>query len=359
MAGERSRRDFLRGRPAPDPDAHDGTHSAQESYAVHISRKAMACEFEIVLNAGQYESGTEVALDALELVEQLEAQLSYFRPDSQVSHINRTAADEPVPVEPGLFSLLVTAAEIFRESDGAFDLTAAPLWKAWGFARRSGRIPAETEIDQALRTVGGDLVQLDPDDRTVRFLKPGVEINLGSIGKGYALDRVAQLLETAEIRDYLVQGGQSSVRARGNRLSGGRPDGWLVGLGHPLHPGNRLGYLRVRDRSVGTSGSASQFFRHKGRRYSHILDPRTGRPAEGVLSATVLADDATRADALATAFFVMGREPTLDYCRAHPELAVVLILAAPGSPGFEIVMSGLPDEDFVDSLPGEDPAPPL
>ena len=367
MPSKRSRRDFLRGHSAADAvneaagrefSGGDGSgerhSSSQNGYAVHISRKAMACEFEIVLNAGQYESGTEIALDALDLVERLESQLSFFRTDSEISEVNRSAAEEPVRVEKQLFSLLTMAAAICRETGGAFDLTATPLWKAWGFARGEGRVPGEDEIAEALKTVGGSLVELDADHETVRFLKPGVELNLGSIGKGYALDRVAEILHAAGVNDYLIQGGQSSVTAKGMRLSGTNPDGWLVGLGHPLHPGSRLGYVRLRDRALATSGSASQFFRHKGRRYSHIIDPRTGQPAEGILSATVLAAEAARADALATGFFVIGREKTLEYCREHPELGVILIGATTGSPGFKVEMLGLPDEDFLPSLDDED-----
>lgn len=360
MAGKRSRRDFLRGASAADAvgdavdrmlpgvDDSNGTGMpSQGCYAVHVSRKAMACEFEVVLNAGQYDSGTEIALDALDLVDRLETQLSYFRPDSEISDINRSAAEEPVCVEERLLALLSMAAEIHAETDGAFDLTATPLWKIWGFARGEGRLPSKEEVDAALKTVGGSLVELDTDRQTVRFLKPGVELNLGSIGKGYALDRVAELLDEAKINDYLIQGGQSSVTAKGTRLSGVAPDGWPVGLGHPLRPGTRLGYVRLRNRSLGTSGSASQFFRHKGRRYSHIVDPRTGQPAEGVLSATVLAPDAARADALATSFFVLGREKTVEYCQRHSELAAILICEASGSPGFEIQRIGVPDEDFL------------
>lgn len=360
MASQRSRREFLRGVSAGDAardaaghllsDAGKGTEepgSRQDVYAVHVGRKAMACEFEVVLNAGQYHSGMEVALDALDLVEQLEAQLSYFRRDSEISQINRFAAQEPVVVEQRLFTLLARAAEIYQETDGAFDLTATPLWKAWGFARGEGRLPSEEEIDEALTTVGGSLVELNAGNRTLRFLKPGVELNLGSIGKGYALDRVAEMLDAAEIHDYLIQGGQSSVAAKGSRLSGTDPDGWLVGLGDPLRPGTRFGYVRLRDRALGTSGSASQFFRHKGRRYSHIIDPRTGRPAESVLSATVLAPDAALADALATSFFVMGREKAADYCASHPELGAILICPAPGSPGFEVHAIGVPNSDFL------------
>ena len=360
MARKRSRREFLRGVSAADavgeavdrvlPEAEPSglqLGPPQESYAVHISRKAMASEFEVVLNSGQYDSGTEVALDALDLVEELESQLSYFRPESEISEINRTAAHEPVPVEPRLFSLLRTADTISRETDGAFDLTATPLWKAWGFARGEGRLPNNEDLDQALALVGGSFVELDANKQMVYFQKPGLELNLGSIGKGYALDRVAELLDATEIDHYLIQGGQSSVTAKGTRLSGDNPDGWLVGLGHPLRPGTRLGYVRVRDRALGTSGSASQFFRHKGRRYSHIIDPRTGQPAESLLSATVLAPEAARADALATSFFVMGPEKSINYCRNHPDLAAILISPTSSSPGYEIHKIGIPDEDFL------------
>ena len=360
MARKRSRREFLRGTSAADAvgDAVDRVLPAPEHslrmptpprdcYAVHVSRKAMACEFEVVLNSGQYDTGTETALDALDLVEQLESELSYFRPDSEIGQINRSAFDEPVHVQERLFSLLQTADAIYRDTDGAFDLTATPLWKTWGFARGEGRLPSKEEIALSLETVGGSLVELDSAHRTARFLKAGVELNLGSIGKGYALDRVAELLDVGEIKDYLIQGGQSSVTAKGTRLSGSDPDGWLVGLGHPLRPGTRLGYVRLRDSALGTSGSASQFFRHKGRRYSHIVDPRTGHPAEGVLSATVLAPDAATADALATSFFVMGPEKAADYCQSHPELAAILICPASASPGFEIQKIRIPDEDFL------------
>jgi FAD:protein FMN transferase len=359
MPRRSSRRDFLQGRAAGDalgdaiggilPDAEepsDARMPGRTSYAVHVSRKAMACEFEVVLNAGQYDDGTETALDALDLVDTLESQLSYFHPESEVSHINRTAAEQSVEIETRLFSLLQMAQRISDETDGAFDLTATPLWQAWGFARGQGRIPGDQEIQQALETVGGSLVELNAEARTIRFLKSGVELNLGSIGKGYALDRVAELLDTAGIGDYLIQGGQSSVLARGVRLHGQTPDGWIVGLGHPLRPGTRLGHVRLRSQALGTSGSASQFFRHQGRRYSHIVDPRTGRSSEGVLSATVLAPEAATADALATAFFVLGLEKAREYCERQTDLAAIVICPIARAPGFEIHQIGLPDDQF-------------
>ena len=281
----------------------------------------MACEFEIVLNSGQYDSGTEIALDALDLVEKLESQLSYFRSDSEISEINRSAAEEPVPVEERLFSLLQAADMIYRETDGAFDLTATPLWHVWGFARGEGRLPSNEEIAQAIETVGGSQVDLDTGNRSVRFRKPGVELNLGSIGKGYALDRVAELLDAGQNQRLPDSGRPEQCDGQGahdsaatNRTAGS--SGWAIRSAQ--EPGSAtsafaIALLRPPDRP-------SQFFRHKGRRYSHIVDPRTGQPAEGVLSATVLAPGAAQADALATSFFVMGPKKAFDYCQNHPEL---------------------------------------
>ncbi|MDD4268977.1 MAG: FAD:protein FMN transferase [Pirellulales bacterium] len=356
MTRPSTRRDFLRGLSAAEAlgealeqDLPESRPGAKSAYAVHISRRAMACEFEIVLNAGQYGGGTETALDALDLVESLEAQLSYFRPESELARVNRQAGEQPVAVDRRLFELLECAQEVYRQTQGAFDPTATPLWKVWGFARRQGRLPDAEELAEARRNTGGSMVALDAERQTVRFSQSGVELSLGSIGKGYALDRAAELLDRAGIDDYLLQGGQSSVLARGARLmaaESAEAGGWTVGLGNPLRPGKRLGEVRLRNRALGTSGSAAQFFRHQGRRYSHLLDPRTGWPAEGLLSATVLAPRAATADALATALFVMGCEQALEFCGERPGLAAILVCPAATGPGIEIATAGLADDEF-------------
>jgi thiamine biosynthesis lipoprotein len=154
-----------------------------------------------------------------------------------------------------------------------------------------------------------------------------MELNLGSVGKGYALDRCAEILEAAGVVDFLIHGGQSSILARGGRHASGDPREWCIALRHPLRADRRLAELKMRHCGLGTSGSGQQFFYHRGRRYGHVLDPRSGVPAEGVLSATVLAPDAAEADALATAFFVLGVDATQAYCETRPELAVVFVLA--------------------------------
>lgn len=347
---------------------------------VHVSRRAMASEFEVCFPAERFPDGTRAALESLDAVEAIEAQLSFFRAESLVSQINASAAAGPVAVEPWLFELLQTAANLFEATGGAYDITSTPLWEAWGFARRAGRVPSDVELDEARSRVGGHLVELDPARQTVRFRRPGVRINLGSIGKGYALDRCAERLLSCGVTDFLLHGGQSSVLARGgialaephesalrsqglgtsvpSRTPSGTPSStanepppsralpaWEVGVSSPQNVGQRLAVLRLRDRALGTSSAQFQSFRHEGRRYGHILDPRSGRPAEGVLSVTVAAPTAALADALSTAFYVLGPDPSLAYCRKHPELGLLMLCPSPRSESPDILTEGLtPDE---------------
>ena len=152
----------------------------------------MAGEFEICLPVAIAGEATAAALEALDLVQSLERQLSFFRPDSDISEINRDAADAAVEVEPRLFALLQGAMQLWRDSGGAYDLTATPLWEAWGFARRAGAIPSPEQLAEARTLVGGQWVELDEARKTIRFLRRGVRLNLGSIGKGYAVDRAVE-----------------------------------------------------------------------------------------------------------------------------------------------------------------------
>jgi FAD:protein FMN transferase len=309
---------------------------------IHVSRKAMACEFEVRFPADRHASGTELALEALDLVDSLEEQLSFFRPTSEISRINLLAAEEPVVVEPRLFDLLSLALTISRETGGAYDITATPLWEAWGFARREGEVPSDDELHEARSLVGADLVELDATQRTIHFRKPGVRLNLGSIGKGYALDACSEQLSRAGMADFLLHGGQSSVLARG--LQTKQP--WEIGIRDPHQPGRRLGVVRLRDRALGTSGGQFQSFRHRGHRYGHILDPRTGWPAEGVISTTVVAPTAALADTLSTAFYVLGPERALDYCRTHPGVAALLICPGASGQRIEIHQAGFGKDEI-------------
>jgi thiamine biosynthesis lipoprotein len=167
---------------------------------------------------------------------------------------------------------------------------------------------------------------------------------LGGIGKGYALDRGAELLQENGTSDFVFHGGQSSIVARGSRLDPEQETpGWKVGVNHPLRPEQRLAEITLQDQAIGTSGSRRQSFYHQGKRYGHIIDPRTGWPAQDVYSATVIAPTAATADALSTAFYVMGVENSLSYCEHHPEVAALIVTPAGRSGSIEIHSIGLND----------------
>jgi len=342
----RTRRDFIRGKFAADAEIFNWSEAAaaDEAFFLRVERDAMASHFEVRMNLGQYESGTEAAIDALDVVNDIEEQLSFFLSDSEISRINRDAAAEPVVLDDDLFELIESAVRFYEETDRSFDITATPLWELWGFAMREARIPTDDEIDRALQSVGSNHIELDREDRTIRFTDPSSRINLGGIGKGYAIDRVADRLLVAGIDNYLIHGGASSVAARGAQSV--LREGWIVGIAHPTRESKRLAEIRLVDQALATSGGRHQSFMHRGRRLSHIIDPRSGRPAEGTLAVTVAAPNATTADVLSTAFFVLGPDRALEYCDTHPELSVIIVLAGSGGRELEILQSGFDESTF-------------
>ena len=196
MAKRSTRRDFFK-VVKPGAAGDDPVRDDRRTYLIHVARKAMACQFEVLFNAGQYADVSSPALAALDLVAAMEEQLSYFLATSEVARLNVLAAEGPVQVEPHLFDLLKLALDLYQETRGAIDITSAPLWETWGFWRRQGKIPSNDELAAAREKVGGHRVELDPEQRTVRFKVPGVRLNLGSMGKGYALDRAAESLAAA------------------------------------------------------------------------------------------------------------------------------------------------------------------
>jgi thiamine biosynthesis lipoprotein len=356
-----NRREFLKGhaalRAARDLTADIGLPGAGEGkassaawsdsptggYLVRYGRTAMACEWEVLLNYHEQALGTPPALAALDLVEELEAQLTVYRDTSEISYLNQRAAQQPLVVEERLFQLLELAASIWRETGGAYDITSGPLTKVWGFYQRQGRLPSDEEIATAMSKVGMQAVSLDSAARTVHFTKPGLELNLGSIGKGYALDRCAELFDAAGVTNCLLHGGNSSILGRGGQ---GTDSCWWVGVRDPLRSERRILEIAVRNRAVGTSGAAVQFFIHRGERYGHIIDPRSGWPARGLVSVTVVAPTAALADALATAFYVLGPEGTREYLTKHPEISAILFTSGQKSGTWEIEAVNFAEEDL-------------
>jgi thiamine biosynthesis lipoprotein len=316
--------------------------SSAQAALLRVARQAMATTFEVCIPFGAT-GALAAAQSALDLIDDLEAQMSVYRPDSEVSRINRLAAERPVSVEKDLFSLLERAARITAETAGAFDITAGPLIKSWGFYSRSHRIPSALERAEVLDRVAMSNVILDSVRQTIQYRGAGVEINLGSIGKGHALDRAARMLrEEWGFGSALLHGGHSSVYAIGATPG---DDGWRVGIRHPWEPGERLAIVRLCDRALATSAATFQYLEHEGRKLGHILDPRTGWPAEEIASASVVAPSAAEADALATAFFILGVEPARDYCACHPQVGAVLLPA--GEPASPVVFGLTSDEVAV------------
>ncbi len=297
----------------------------------------MGTEFQIVLAGDDERALGQAANHALDEIERIDQQMSLYIPQSELCWVNAHAAQGPVPVEPGLFRLLSRAAEIWKATEGAFDVTVGPLLECWGFFRGRGTVPPDSEIDRALERVGMEHVELDSRAKSVRFGRTGVKIDLGAMAKGYAVDCAVALLAESGVQRALLHGGLSTVYALG--APPGRA-GWSVGIRHPTEAGRRLRTVELRDQALSTSGSYEKSFEHEGVVYSHILDPRNGRPVRGMLSATAIAKAAYESDALSTAFFVMGVEKTKDYCRSRPHIGAILVPEPHGTGEPEAVMIG-------------------
>ena len=328
----------------PDVGTAGGDRTHQQ---MCVARRAMACDFSLQFAAGT-PSAVEAGCAALDEIERLDGKLSVYIGDSDVSTLTRHAHEAPVAVDAELFELLSTAMRLTEATDGAFDMATGALIKAWGFFRGPPRVPSATALDAARAQSGADQIVLDADERRVAYRRAGVEINLGSIGKGYAIDRaVALAVEEFGVTSVLVQGGRSSLKAVGGPAGAGLGEpGWRVAIGDPYDSSRTVATVDLKNRALGTSGSAEQFFVADGRRYGHVLDPRTGRPADALAGASALASTAAEADALATAFFVMGLEATRRYCAAHPEVGAVLVTRRTTRNQANVIPIGLTNREF-------------
>ena len=340
-----NRRDFLTAGVADallqnpeqaNASLHTRDARKQASYFEQYAKNAMACEFEISFNLHQYSQAANAAAAAFGLIDRLEDQMSVYRAHSEVTQLNTKAAQGPVKVETRLFGLLALSQEISNQTAGAFDITAGPLTKLWKFDQRSGVVPQQDQINAVLKRVGYQNLILNDVDQTIQYRIPGTEINLGGIGKGDAIDRAAQTIAALQIDNFVIQGGQSSVLALGdasaadpeNASSNHRPIGWQVGLSHPTLPNVRLAEITLRNQALGTSGTGRQGFFHQGKRYGHIIDPRTGWPSSHWLSTTVITSSAARSDALATAFFVMDAASVERFCAQHSDVQAIIVMPA-------------------------------
>ena len=283
---------------------------------------SMGCAYAIVAygeDAGALPGSVEAALDEVDRIDRL---MSHYKPESPLSRLNREAADGPVSVEPELFGLIAESFRYSRESEGAFDITVGPLMKAWGFFRGEGRVPSAQELEALRSQVGHSHVVLDAAARTIRF-DPGVELDLGGIAKGYAVDRAVGLLKSRRVAAALVSAGGSTIFGLGAPPGRG---GWDVEIQDPLDPRRVALTVLLRDRALSVSGSSEKSFEKDGVRYSHIMDPRTGRPVQGILSVAVLTGSGTAGDALDNVFFVQGVEKSRGYLKRLTDTEVFFFL---------------------------------
>lgn len=282
----------------------------------------MATEFQVLLWGDDPVFLRAVAEEALDEVERIERMLSAFLPASDISDLNARASDEAVRAHPEVYALLKRAARITAETEGAFDVTAGPLLRCWGFRDDRGHLPDEAEVADALARVGMGHVLFSDRDRTVRFDTRGVCLDLGAIGKGYAVEQAVEIVREHGVGGGMIHGGTSTIYA-----IGAPPDrqAWPIGIANPLASDERLGVARLRDRALSTSSGRGRFVEAGGRRHGHILDPRTGFPAEEAVSAVAIGPSPTETDALSTAFAVLGREAVQRYCERHPEVGAILV----------------------------------
>ena len=292
--------------PSHEATQAEAQQAPRQLLRLEESLDAMGSTYTIALygyDEDQMEAAVEAAFNE---VRRLDRMMSNYRPDSELTEVNRNAAERPVKVTPEFFELLAKCKEYSRESDGAFDITVGPLMRVWGFYRGTGRLPEKDKVAPALKKIGYKNVILDRESRTVRFAQSGVELDPGGIGKGYAVDRMVDVLKESGIASALISAGGSSIYALGTPKDG--PEGWDIKIRDPKNARKTVEEVHLKNQSLSTSGSYEKFFEAEGKIYSHIMDPRTGYPAEGMLAVSVIAPTTLDSEAWTKPYFILGRQ---------------------------------------------------
>jgi thiamine biosynthesis lipoprotein len=279
-----------------------GNHPAQVQ--VERSANAMGTVFSVAMYGSDVNKLATAGDLALAEARRIDRLLSNYKPDSELSKVNAEAARKPVHVSMELFDLLLECGRVSQESEGAFDITVGPLMKAWGFFRGAGQLPGQDAIREARARVGYQNILLDPKTRTVRFQRAGVELDPGGVGKGYAVDRMAAILRQQGVATALISGGGSSIYGIGCPPDEVR--GWPVHIADPRNDRKTAADVFLKNMSLSTSGSYEKFFWADGKVYSHIMDPRTGFPAQGTLAVSVIAPTTLASELWAKPYFILG-----------------------------------------------------
>ncbi len=298
---------------------------------IEDSRFFMGTVVQIKVSIDPAKIGQARAKDAVnkafDEIKRVEDVYSVYKDTSEISRINRLRKDERLRITDGVFDLIHKTLDYSERTDGAFDITVKPLVNLWGRVRKAGKLPDEYELEHALGCVGYKNVVLDETARTIHFKKEGMSIDLGGAAKGYATDRAIRVLEDNGIKNALVASG-GDMYCLGKKSAG---ELWKVGIRHPRGEDRIFLEILLKDKAISTSGDYERYFILDGKRYSHIIDPRTGYPiGDNIVSASVIAADSTTSDILATAMCILG-EKSFDMIKSESgDIDAVLVIEDAG-----------------------------
>jgi FAD:protein FMN transferase len=304
----------------------DSAHAlpSGELQAQHVyleTHSAMGTIFSLYLYADSEDRARSIAQTAFDEVDRVDALLSNYQESSELSRINREASHHAVITDGETFAFLQTSLLWSAKTSGGFDITVGRLMKAWGFFRSQGRVPTDAELVEVGKQVGWRKVILVPRERSVRFDVEGLELDPGGIGKGYVVDRMAELLRSQNITAALISAGSSTIYAIGAPPG---EKGWKVQVPDPEGKPREVSTVILRDTSLSTSACTEKYFLLNGHRYCHIMDPHTLRPVEGMLQTSVIDPSATSSDALSASLFVLGPEAGRELLRGLPEASAII-----------------------------------
>ncbi len=328
----------------------EGTGQKQELKLFKKASLSMGTVFETTIYAPDKYIAEKTFNEVFQEINRLDFLMSNYKKESVLSELNRNASSEPTVCNKELANVIEQSLQYSEITDGAFDITIGPLMKKWGFFKQEGRIPGKEELVSVLETVSYKNITVEEQAKkslaknpitvkTVFFKNPDTRIDLGGIGKGYAVDRAVGILKLNGITSALLN-------FAGNIYTFGTPPGkesWVIGLQHPRDSEKLLGSFEIKDKAVSTSGDYEKFFTIDGKRYSHIIDPRTGNPVEGIVSVTIVTGNATRADALSTGVFVMGLEKGMDLIEQLQDVEGIIVYEDADSKLSTRISSGMQD----------------
>ena len=287
-----------------------------------------------------YGEGADAAVDAAQAeIERLDALLSTGNEDSEIAKLNVSGTAE-LSEDAGY--LVERALELNEETDGAFDIAIYPVMEVWGFPTQNYQVPSEELLQERLALADASQISYNKETREISFGKDGMEIDLGGIAKGYTSARIMDIFKSCGITSGLVNLG-GNVQVLGTKTDGSK---WRVAVQSPDDENDYLGVLSVFDKAVITSGGYERYFEQDGKTYHHIIDPKTGYPAEnGLTSVTIVSADGTLADGLSTSLFIMGKEKAAEFWRAHSDEFDAILLS---EDGILYVTEGIADDISTD-----------